>query len=83
VIAGLLWALAHGYRQWAVGLPPTGWAIAVQAVVALAIVTAYLPLAWDRYLLPLQGGSALLAAGAAASAADRLMSAVARRPGRT
>ena len=35
-------------------------------------MTAYLPLAWDRYLLPLQAGSALLAAGAAAAAADRL-----------
>jgi hypothetical protein len=78
---GLLWAVAHGYRQWAAGTPPTGWAIAVQAAVAGAVVTAYLPLAWDRYLLPLQPGSALLAAGAASAAADRLVSArLLRRP---
>jgi Dolichyl-phosphate-mannose-protein mannosyltransferase len=81
--AGLLWALVHGHRQWASGVPPTAWAIAIQAVVAGVVVTAYLPLAWDRYLLPLQGGSALLAAGAAASAADRLVSARVRRLGRT
>ncbi len=81
--AGLVWALAHGYRQWASRVPPTGWAIAVQAVVAGIVVIAYLPLAWDRYLLPLQPGSALLAAGAAAAAADRLAGAggrLLRRP---
>ena len=70
--AGLVWSLAHGRRQYASGAPPTGWAIAVQAVVAAVVVTAYLPLAWDRYLLPLQCGSALLAAGAVVAAADRL-----------
>lgn len=70
--AGLAWALARGRRQWATGAPPTGWAIAVHASVAAFVVTAYLPLAWDRYLLPLQPGSALLAAGVAASSADRL-----------
>ncbi len=76
--AGLCWAVASGYRQWASGVPPAAWAIAVQAVVAGAVVTAYLPLAWDRYLLPIQAGSALLAAGAAAAAADRLTGAVVR-----
>jgi hypothetical protein len=29
---------------------------------AWAIVAAYLPLAWDRYLLPIQAPNALLAA---------------------
>jgi 4-amino-4-deoxy-L-arabinose transferase-like glycosyltransferase len=70
--AGLVWALVHGHRQWAAGMAPTGWAVAVQAIVAALVVTAYLPLAWDRYLLPLQPGSALLAAGAAVAAGDRL-----------
>jgi hypothetical protein len=70
--AGLVWSLRYGRRQWALWAPPTGWAIATQAVVAAAVVTAYLPLAWDRYLLPLQPGSALLAAGVAVAAADRL-----------
>jgi hypothetical protein len=70
--AGLVWSLRYGRRQWALWAPPTGWAIATQAIVAAAVVTAYLPLAWDRYLLPLQPGSALLAAGVAVAAADRL-----------
>jgi hypothetical protein len=72
VAAGLVAAIAHGRRQRAAGAPPTDWAIAVQAVVAALVVTAYLPLAWDRYLLPLQPGSALLAAGLVVAAADRL-----------
>jgi hypothetical protein len=72
VSAGLVWSLTHGRRQWAAGAPPTGWAIATQAIVAAGLVIAYLPLAWDRYLLPLQPGSALLAAGAAVAVADRL-----------
>jgi 4-amino-4-deoxy-L-arabinose transferase-like glycosyltransferase len=77
--AGLVWTCRHGSRQMAAGLPPTGWAVAVEAVVAALVVTAYLPLAWDRYLLSLQPGSALLAAGVAVAAADRLAGAIGRR----
>jgi hypothetical protein len=77
VACGLVWALVHGRKQYEAGAPPAGWAIAVQAVVAAIVVTAYLPLAWDRYLLPLQPASALLAAGVAVAAADRLPT---RRP---
>ena len=40
---------------------------------------ALLPLAWDRYLLSLQPGSALLAAGVAVAAADHLAGAIGRR----
>jgi hypothetical protein len=75
VCAGLAWAVARGRRQWTSGAPPTAWAIAVQAVVAAVVVTAYLPLAWDRYLLPLQPGSALLAAGVATAAMGRVRTA--------
>jgi 4-amino-4-deoxy-L-arabinose transferase-like glycosyltransferase len=70
--AGFVWALVHGRRQYLSGEPPTAWAIALQAVVAAAVVVAYLPMAWDRYLLPLQAGSALLAAAVAVAAVDRL-----------
>jgi hypothetical protein len=37
--------------------------VLVQSLVALATVTAFIPLAWDRYLLPIQSGSAILASG--------------------
>jgi 4-amino-4-deoxy-L-arabinose transferase-like glycosyltransferase len=72
VIAGAWWAWAHGRRQWSEGVPPTGWAVLVQAIVSLLVVTAYLPLAWDRYFVSIQAGSALLAAGVAIAAGERL-----------
>ena len=34
-------------------------------------MTVYLPMAWDRYLLPIQSGNALLAALAASAIWDR------------
>ena len=78
VVLGGAWAVARGRRQIREGQAPTAWAILVQALVALATVTWFIPLAWDRYFLDIQPGSALLAAGAAVAAFDRL----ARRPGR-
>ena len=41
--------------------PPTAWAILIYFVVALSVVTVYLPMAWDRYFLPIQAPAALLA----------------------
>ena len=38
---------------------------------AVAVVTAYLPMAWDRYQLPIQAPAALLAAMALGEAVDR------------
>ena len=60
VVAGLGVACVSGVRQVRAGEPPTGWAVAVQAAVALVTITAFIPLAWDRYFLSLQPGSALL-----------------------
>ncbi|MGE5754534.1 MAG: 4-amino-4-deoxy-L-arabinose transferase, partial [Planctomycetaceae bacterium] len=82
VVAGASWALVRGLRQRARGEPPTSWAVLVAASVAALIVTAYLPLAWDRYFLSLQPGSALLAAGAAVAAFDHLAGARAKDRGR-
>jgi hypothetical protein len=72
VFAGAGWALVWGRRQLAAGQPPTAWALLLAAAIVLAVVTAYLPLAWDRYFLPLQSGAALLAAGAIVAAADQV-----------
>jgi hypothetical protein len=70
VLLGAFWAVAQGRKQLAAGSPPTAWAVLLQAAVALLTVTAYLPLAWDRYYLSLEAGSALLAAGVGVAAFD-------------
>jgi 4-amino-4-deoxy-L-arabinose transferase-like glycosyltransferase len=72
VALGLAWSCRRGRDQLRAGLPPTAWAVATYALLTLAIVTAFLPLAWDRYYLSLQSGSALLVAGAAGALVDRL-----------
>jgi hypothetical protein len=70
VMAGFVASLAIGRRQYRRVEPPTAWAIALQAVIALATVTSFIPLAWDRYFLSIQPGSALLAAIALVAALD-------------
>ena len=60
--------------QYRSGRPPTALALVVWAVVAWAVVTVYLPMAWDRYLLPIQSGNALLAAIAVAAIWERIAS---------
>jgi 4-amino-4-deoxy-L-arabinose transferase-like glycosyltransferase len=82
VLVGVVWAFARGSRQNQRGEPPTAWALLIQAAVAALVVTAYLPLAWDRYYLSLQPGSALLAAGASVAAFDRIAGLFAIRCGR-
>ncbi len=62
VLAGLGRSLLLGGRQFGIGQPPAAWALALWACLALTVVTAYLPMAWDRYQLPIQAPAALLAA---------------------
>lgn len=71
VAAGAVWAGRRGRAQAEAGLAPAAWAVLAQFAVALAVVTAYLPMAWDRYLLSIQAPASLLAAGAAVALADR------------
>jgi NPCBM/NEW2 domain-containing protein/dolichyl-phosphate-mannose-protein mannosyltransferase len=75
VLAGAAWAAGHGRRQVRAGEPPTAWAVLAAALVSLVTVTAMIPLDWDRYFLPIQSGSVLLAACAAAAVGVRLASA--------
>lgn len=72
VLAGVIWAYFQGRTQHDMGTAPTAWALLVAFGVVLAVVTAYLPMAWDRYLLPIQAPATLLAAGAITSVASRL-----------
>lgn len=61
-LLGLARAGVAGYRRQRAGEPPLAWACAVWALVSLVVVTLYLPMAWDRYQLPIQAPFALLAA---------------------
>jgi len=70
VALGFGLALARGRAQLRAGEPPAAWAVALQAGVALGVVTAFIPLAWDRYFLSIQPGSALLGACAAVGVLD-------------
>jgi 4-amino-4-deoxy-L-arabinose transferase-like glycosyltransferase len=62
VLLGILRAFRLGRRQLREVEPPTACALLVWTLVSWAVVAAYLPLAWDRYLLPIQAPNALLAA---------------------
>jgi hypothetical protein len=73
VALGVAWAVARGRRQVHEGRPPTAWGVLLYAAIAWACVTLYLPLAWDRYLLPIQPPAALLAAAAAVSSFDHVV----------
>ncbi|HEV3121616.1 MAG TPA: glycosyltransferase family 39 protein [Isosphaeraceae bacterium] len=76
---GLVWAIVKGYQQMRTGAPPAAWAIALEALVALVVVTLYIPMAWNRYFLSIQPGSALLAAGAVVWVCEGLLSLAARQ----
>ena len=67
VLVGFVQALMKGWSRLRAGFPPTSWALAAYWLVATGTVAWFLPLAWDRYELPIQAPSALLAAGALAS----------------
>ncbi len=62
VLAGVLTAVRLGKLQYCQSQAPTGWALVVWSALALLVVTVYLPMAWDRYQLPIQAPAALLAA---------------------
>jgi 4-amino-4-deoxy-L-arabinose transferase-like glycosyltransferase len=73
VLAGGVATFRLGRRQLRGGEPPTAWALLVWAGLALAVVVAYLPMAWDRYLLPIQSPMTLLAAVVSAMLVETLV----------
>ena len=72
IAAGWIWALVRGWRQRAEGAPPTSWALEAYWLVTLCVLTAYLPMAWDRYMLSIQAPSVLLVAGVVSAALDAI-----------
>ncbi len=73
VLFGLVESIGLGKSQWRAAAPPTGIALLVWAALAWLVVAIYLPMAWDRYLLPIQVVNALLAALGASMIWDRLV----------
>jgi 4-amino-4-deoxy-L-arabinose transferase-like glycosyltransferase len=59
---GLVKSVRLGREQVHAGLFPAAWALVIWAALAVSVVVLYLPMAWDRYLLPIQSPAALLAA---------------------
>lgn len=72
VALGACWAGGLGLAQRRAGLPTTSWALLTQFLVTLGVVTAYVPMAWDRYFLAIQAPSALLASGLVVAIAGRI-----------
>src|SRR5262249_48940292 len=54
VLLGVVQTVRLGWQQLAERRPPTAFALLIWAAVAWAVVALYLPMAWDRYLLPIQ-----------------------------
>jgi 4-amino-4-deoxy-L-arabinose transferase-like glycosyltransferase len=73
VLLGLVESIGLFMRQCRAGAPPTGLALLIWAGLAWSVVVVYLPMAWDRYLLPVQPVNALLAALAATMVWERVV----------
>jgi hypothetical protein len=72
IVFGLFEAVRLGRTQLQSGEAPTGAALFVWVALSWIVVLLYLPMAWDRYLLPIQSGNALAGALAASAIWDRL-----------
>lgn len=73
VLIGLIQTVRLGRRQFRAGEPPTAIALVLWVAVTWVVVTVYLPMAWDRYLMPPQSVNSLLAALAMSSIYDRVV----------
>ena len=73
VLIGLVQSFRSGRRQLHAGEAPTGIALMLWGAITWVVVTIYLPMAWDRYLLPPQSVNALLAALALSAIYDRVV----------
>ncbi len=64
VAAGAAVSYLRGRDQLRRGEAATAWAVLAASAVATAVVTAFLPLAWDRYYLSIQPWAVLLGSAA-------------------
>jgi hypothetical protein len=80
VCFGLYQTVLLGLSQFRAGRPPAALVVLVWAIISWVIVTLYLPMAWDRYQLPIQSGNALLAAVGVSALWERLVVTARSRP---
>jgi hypothetical protein len=73
VLIGLVQSLLLGGLQLRTDEPPTAIALVLWVAITWIVVTVYLPMAWDRYLMPPQSVNSLLAALAISSIYDRVV----------
>jgi 4-amino-4-deoxy-L-arabinose transferase-like glycosyltransferase len=73
VLVGLVQSFRLGRQQFRAGEAPTAIALILWTAVTWVVVTLYLPMAWDRYLMPPQSVNALLAALAVSAIFDRVV----------
>jgi 4-amino-4-deoxy-L-arabinose transferase-like glycosyltransferase len=72
LLLGLVESIRLSRTQLALAEAPTAAALLIWVALAWMVLAVYLPMAWDRYLLPLQSGHALLGGLAIAAIWDRL-----------
>jgi 4-amino-4-deoxy-L-arabinose transferase-like glycosyltransferase len=72
VLVGFYEAVRLARAQFGSGQAPTGAALLIWAALSWIVVALYLPMAWDRYLLPIQSANALAGALAVTAIWDRL-----------
>jgi 4-amino-4-deoxy-L-arabinose transferase-like glycosyltransferase len=70
VALGAMATAFSGRRQLRAGDPPAAWSVVVAAAITLGCVALFLPMAWDRYFLPIQSWNSLLAASAPVAVID-------------
>ena len=80
VVAGIVLVLRRGLAQFRLSCASEAWLFLVYFVVVDAVVTSFLPLAWDRYLMSTLPPSALLASVFAVALFDRLRKRPSARP---
>ncbi len=61
VFLGYAFAFICGLKEQSKGVPPLGWALCLMGLTTFGVVAWFIPLAWDRYLLPIQASNAVLA----------------------
>jgi hypothetical protein len=62
VFLGYVFAVRNGWVESRRRELPFGWALALMGLASFMVVAWFIPLAWDRYFLPIQASNALLAA---------------------
>jgi len=72
VALGLVLLFRQGLDQFRRGVPPLAWLAVAYFGVVGSVVTSFLPLAWDRYMISIQSPSALVGSMSLVWCFDRL-----------